>query len=82
MRTGALTVSPTFFEVSTAVAFEIFRHANVEVAIVEVDGTADTLWSRVSVDAIAQRAPYGEWTEEMIRVLGEKTEITFTFHYQ
>lgn len=53
-----------------------------EVAIVEVDGTADTLWSRVSVDAIAQRAPYGEWTEEMIRVLGEKTEITFTFHYQ
>ena len=36
MRTGALTVSPTFFEVSTAVAFEIFRHANVEVAIVEV----------------------------------------------
>jgi dihydrofolate synthase/folylpolyglutamate synthase len=35
-RSGALTVSPTFFEVSTAVAFEIFRHANVEVAIVEV----------------------------------------------
>ena len=35
-RTGALTVSPTFFEVSTAVAFEIFRHANVDVAIVEV----------------------------------------------
>jgi len=53
-----------------------------DVAIVEVDGTADTLWSRVSVDAIAQRAPYGPWTDDMIAILGESTEITFTFHYQ
>jgi dihydrofolate synthase/folylpolyglutamate synthase len=34
--TGTLTVSPTFFEVSTAVAFEIFRRHAVDVAIVEV----------------------------------------------
>ncbi len=53
-----------------------------DVAVVEVDGTADTLWSRVSVDAIAQRAPYGPWTDDMIAILGESTEITFTFHYQ
>lgn len=33
---GGLTVSPTFFEVSTAVAFEIFRRHTVDVAIVEV----------------------------------------------
>ncbi len=33
---GTLTVSPTFFEVSTAVAFEIFRSKEVAVAIVEV----------------------------------------------
>jgi dihydrofolate synthase/folylpolyglutamate synthase len=33
---GALNVSPTFFEVSTAVAFEIFRRADVDVAVVEV----------------------------------------------
>jgi dihydrofolate synthase/folylpolyglutamate synthase len=33
---GTLTVSPTFFEVSTAVAFEIFRRKAVDVAIVEV----------------------------------------------
>lgn len=35
-RAGTLTVVPTFFEVSTAVAFEIFRQAGVDVAIVEV----------------------------------------------
>jgi dihydrofolate synthase / folylpolyglutamate synthase len=33
---GGLTVSPTFFEVSTAVAFEIFKTARVDVAVVEV----------------------------------------------
>ena len=33
---GALTVSPTFFEVTTVMAFEIFRRAGVEVAVIEV----------------------------------------------
>ena len=35
-RGGALSVQPTFFEVTTAVAFELFRRAGVEVAVVEV----------------------------------------------
>ena len=34
--TGALNVPPTFFEVSTAVAFEIFKRQAVDVAVVEV----------------------------------------------
>jgi len=33
---GALTVQPTFFEVTTAVAFELFRRARVDVAVLEV----------------------------------------------
>jgi dihydrofolate synthase/folylpolyglutamate synthase len=33
---GGLSVTPTFFEVSTAVAFEIFKRAAVDVAVVEV----------------------------------------------
>jgi dihydrofolate synthase/folylpolyglutamate synthase len=33
---GRLDVHPTFFEVTTAAAFEIFRAASVEVAVVEV----------------------------------------------
>jgi dihydrofolate synthase / folylpolyglutamate synthase len=35
-RSGALDVQPTFFEVTTAVAFELFRRAKVEVAVLEV----------------------------------------------
>jgi dihydrofolate synthase / folylpolyglutamate synthase len=33
---GVLTVPPTFFEVTTAMAFEMFRRAGVEVAVIEV----------------------------------------------
>ena len=34
--TGALAVDPTFFEATTAIAFELFRRARVEVAVIEV----------------------------------------------
>ena len=33
---GELPVHPTFFEATTAIAFELFRRANVEVAVIEV----------------------------------------------
>ena len=33
---GGLEVQPTFFEVTTAVAFELFRRAGVEIAVLEV----------------------------------------------
>jgi dihydrofolate synthase/folylpolyglutamate synthase len=33
---GALLADPTFFEVTTAAAFELFRRAGVEVAVIEV----------------------------------------------
>jgi dihydrofolate synthase/folylpolyglutamate synthase len=35
-RRGVLDVHPTFFEVTTAVAFELFRAAHVEIAVCEV----------------------------------------------
>lgn len=34
--TGELPVYPTFFEATTAIAFELFRRARVEVAVIEV----------------------------------------------
>jgi dihydrofolate synthase/folylpolyglutamate synthase len=35
-RSGELQVHPTFFEATTAIAFELFRRAGVEVAVIEV----------------------------------------------
>lgn len=36
MAAGRLPVHPTFFEATTAIAFELFRRAEVEVAVIEV----------------------------------------------
>jgi dihydrofolate synthase/folylpolyglutamate synthase len=36
IRSGDLQVHPTFFEATTAIAFELFRRAGVEVAVIEV----------------------------------------------
>jgi dihydrofolate synthase / folylpolyglutamate synthase len=33
---GTLVVQPTFFEVTTAIAFELFRRAGVDIAVIEV----------------------------------------------
>jgi hypothetical protein len=50
--------------------------------IVDVSGTGGELAQRLCVSAITERAPYGDWTEEMIAVLGREQELTFTFHYR
>src|SRR5262249_38435082 len=49
---GTLEVQPTFFEVTTAVAFELFRRARVGVAVVEV-GLGGRLDATNGVEPIA-----------------------------
>ena len=34
--TGAMSVQPTFFEATTAAAFELFRRAEIEIGVIEV----------------------------------------------
>ncbi len=36
---------------------------------------------RSCIGAITDRSPYGEWTEDMVTLLGETQELTFTFYY-
>ena len=50
--------------------------------IVNVDSTAMPAAERACMSAITDRAPYGEWTDDMKAVLGEEQEMTFTFYYQ
>lgn len=49
---GSLQASPTFFEVTTAVAFDLFRGAEVEIAVLEV-GLGGRLDSTNTVEPIA-----------------------------
>lgn len=64
-----------------SVTFLLNRRGEVE-RIVKVDGSDDHTAGYLCVNAIAERSPYGEWSEDMINVLGESQEITFRFHYQ
>ena len=50
--------------------------------VVNVDSTASDSASRACMSAITDRAPYGDWTEDMKAVLGDRQEITLTFYYQ
>jgi len=50
--------------------------------IISVDGTAGELGLQNCVSAITDRAPFGDWSDDMITMLGEEQEMTFTFFYQ
>jgi len=50
--------------------------------IVSVEGSAGEIGRQSCVSAITSRAPYGEWSDDMKRVLGADQEMTFTFYYQ
>lgn len=50
--------------------------------IVSVEGTAGNQAEKACASAITSRSPYGPWTDDMISVLGEEQQLTFTFYYQ
>ena len=50
--------------------------------IVSVDGTGGNQAQNIAITSITRRAPYGPWTEDMIAMLGDSQELTFTFYYQ
>ena len=79
-----LILRSAFYPTSGALVKVTFKlDAKGEIAeVVEVRGTGGELAQRLCVSAITERAPYGDWTEDMIAVLGKEQELTFTFHYQ
>lgn len=50
--------------------------------IVDVETTASDAATRACLSAITDRMPYGAWTPEMKRDLGEAQQMTFSFFYQ
>ena len=73
-QSGGSSVSVRFIMNSKG---EIARILGVEVS----DGISDEA-KAACVSGITNRAPYGVWTEDMISVLGDQQELTFTFFYQ
>lgn len=50
--------------------------------IEKVDSTSTVQGRDACESAIVNRSPYGEWTADMIAMLGQQQEMTFTFYYQ
>jgi len=50
--------------------------------VVDVGGTSTEQGKSNCVSAITSRAPYGDWTDDMIAAFGSSTELTFVFFYQ
>jgi len=50
--------------------------------VLDVQSTSSEQGKDACVSAITSRAPYGDWTDDMIAMLGSSQELTFTFLYQ
>ncbi len=50
--------------------------------LTKLDAHRSGLASEICRQAIESRAPYGKWTEEMIRDFGGEDEVTIIFHYK
>jgi len=49
--------------------------------ILDVESTSTEQGSASCVSAITNTAPYGDWSDDMIAVLGTSQELTIEFHY-
>jgi hypothetical protein len=69
----------------TQVSVKFVMNSKGEITnILKVDpsaGSSDAA-NRACVSAISRPAPYGDWTDDMISVLGTEQEMTFTFFYE
>lgn len=80
-----LAASKIYPNSGSAVSVKFVMNTKGDIArIVSVEPTAGTsdAATRACISAITNRAPYGEWTDDMIAMLGNEQEMTFTFYYQ
>jgi hypothetical protein len=50
--------------------------------ILEVESTSSEQGKESCITAITMTAPYGDWTDDMIAVLGTSQDLTFRFYYE
>ncbi len=61
--------------------FVIFKNGEIKDLQV-IHSTAGQTATLICKDAVQSRTPFGKWTEEMVRTLGDEQEIRVTFIYQ
>jgi len=63
------------------VKFTMDLHGKIT-EILDVESTSSEQGKQSCVSSITLTAPYGDWTDDMIAVLGNSQELTFRFYYQ
>jgi hypothetical protein len=76
---GSKTQSPSGTYVT--VKFTMDLHGKIT-EIAEVESNSSEQGKQSCLTAITMTAPYGDWTDEMIAVLGTSQELTFRFYYE
>ena len=66
---------------TVTVSFKIDSNGKIT-SIVAAKSTSNDQGKEACISAIMARSPYGKWSEDMVAVLGESQDITFTFYYQ
>jgi hypothetical protein len=66
---------------TVTVKFTMDTHGKIS-EILNVESTSSEQGKQSCISAITLTAPYGEWTPDMIAVLGDSQELTFQFYYQ
>ncbi len=67
-------------ETHVSITFRINSQGRIA-EILKVDGNAGDYGTNAALAAIRDREPYRPWTKEMVAVLGDSQDITFTFFY-
>jgi hypothetical protein len=63
------------------VKFTMDLHGKI-IDISEVESTSSEQGKQSCLTAITMTAPYGDWSDDMIAILGNSQELTFRFYYQ
>jgi hypothetical protein len=63
------------------IKFTLDLHGKV-IDIAEVENSSSEQGKQSCLTAITMTAPYGDWTDDMIAMLGNSQELTFQFYYQ
>ena len=81
-RWDALGRQRSISEAQTRVVLEFTLLKDGSIRDLEtVDTTSQALGTLLCRSAVEQGQPYGEWSREMVNLLGEDEKITFTFYY-
>ncbi len=78
-----LITRKTYPPSSTTVTVKFVLDSEGRIArIIDVNNQSTESAAAACVSGITERAPYGPWTSDMIAMLGQQQEMTFTFYYQ